>query len=239
MNFFTTPTGIAVIAGVSSFVAGVLGAGISSWTIQRTHGQRLAADEKLAERRFAYEKELAERKFKYDRDLHDHKRRVELAEAILAEFLQMGDVIRAIRSPAILPGEAVGRQRRENETEEEARNKDLYFVPLTRMSENREFLSGLMSKRYRSRALLGDNIDEAFEAVREAIIEIQVSASTLMDMVGMGQIDFEKDEKRWLQCKADIWGGAVGEDRVGPMVKRAIDIVDSVCRPILEKNQPT
>jgi hypothetical protein len=43
LSFFTTPTGIAVIAAVGSFIAGVVGAGISSWTIRRTHSQRLAA----------------------------------------------------------------------------------------------------------------------------------------------------------------------------------------------------
>ena len=83
-GFFTTPTGIAVIAAASSFTAGLLGTGISSWTIQRTHGQRLTADKELAERRFAYEKELAERKFKYDRDLDEHRLRREIAESAIA-----------------------------------------------------------------------------------------------------------------------------------------------------------
>jgi hypothetical protein len=49
---------------------------------------------------------LADRKFQYDRDLHDHKRRVELAEAVLSDFYQCVDVFREIRGPAHTKGEA-------------------------------------------------------------------------------------------------------------------------------------
>lgn len=238
LAFFTTSTGIAVIAAASSFTAGLVGAGISSWTIQRTHRQRIAVDQSLAERKFAFDMELADRKFQYDRELHDHKRRVELAETVFADFLQMADVVRAIRSPGSSRSEAAGRQRAENEPEDVARNKDIYFVPLARIRENSEFISGLMSKKYRAKAVLGQQIEESFGAVHGVIVRIQVSAGTLSSMVSRGGIAMARNEALARRCEADIWSGAPGEDQLQPMVERAIAVAESVCRPILEKGQP-
>ena len=45
-DFFTTPPGIALIAAVASFVAGLFGPAITSRTMSKTHSQRLAAEEK-------------------------------------------------------------------------------------------------------------------------------------------------------------------------------------------------
>jgi hypothetical protein len=59
---FTTPTGVALIAAVASFVAGLFGPTITSRTMSKTHSQRLAAEEKLAERRFEFDKELSQHK---------------------------------------------------------------------------------------------------------------------------------------------------------------------------------
>ena len=249
-SFFTTPTGVAIIAAGGSLVGALLGSTISSWTLTATHRQRIAADEGLAERKFDFDRQLAsrkagveadlaERKFKYDRELGDHKRRVELAEIVLADFFQMADVVRAIRSPASSRGEAASRQRSENEPEEVARDKDTYFVPLARIRENSEFISGLMSKKYRSKAVLGNKIDESFKAVHEVIIRIQVSANTLSSMTGRGRIALARNETLWRQCEADIWSSAPGEDQLQPMIDQAIAIAESICRPILEKGQPT
>jgi hypothetical protein len=63
------------------------------------HREKLAFDQKLAERKFEFEKELAERWFKYDRDLHDHKRRIELAEEVLADFYKAREILLEARSP--------------------------------------------------------------------------------------------------------------------------------------------
>lgn len=235
--FLTTPTGVAVIAAFSSLVGGLLAAGISSWTLRSTHKQRIATDKELAERKFTFGMELANRKFQYDRELHDHKRRVELAETVLADFLQMADVVRAIRSPASSKSEAAGRQRPENEPEEVAREKDTYFVPLARIRDNSEFISGLMSKKYRSKAVLGPDIEESFRAADEAIIKIQSSAITLSNMVTRGNVAFERNQDLWRRCEADIWSGAPGKDQIKPLIERAIAVAESVCRPILEKGQ--
>jgi len=70
-----------------------------------------------------------------------------------------------------------------------------------------------MSKRYRSRAVLGDEIDEAFGNVHEGIIRVQV------------------------RREADIWQGLSDRDPIQPLIDRAIVVAETVCRPILERSQ--
>jgi hypothetical protein len=94
--------GLAVVAAAVSGIVSVAGLIVSTRTARAIHTEKLAFDERLAERKFEFDKELAERKFQYEREFHDHKRHVEFAETILAEFLQIADVIQAVRSPGDL-----------------------------------------------------------------------------------------------------------------------------------------
>ena len=109
---WTSLVGPAVVAAGVSGVVSVAGFFVSARTARSIHTERLTLDKDLAERRFNYEKELAERKFQYEREFHDHKRRVELAETILAEFLQISDVIQNARSPGGYWDEGSGRPRK-------------------------------------------------------------------------------------------------------------------------------
>ncbi|PZR93787.1 MAG: hypothetical protein DLM68_00525 [Hyphomicrobiales bacterium] len=81
---WTTLIGPAVVAAAISSIVTVIGFFITTGAAKAMHHEKLAFDQKLAERKFEFDKELAGRRFKYDRDLHDHKRRVELAEEVLA-----------------------------------------------------------------------------------------------------------------------------------------------------------
>ena len=230
--------GPAVVAAVVSGIIATVGMFVNRSTTIRVHEDKLRADRELAERKFKFDKELAERKFDYDREFHDHKRRVELAETILSDFLQMVDVIQAVRSPLAFGGEGVGRTRHEGETEEQARQRDSYYVPLARLIKHSEFVSGLISKRYRSRAVLGAQIDQAFQEIREVIIRIQTSSNTLMRMVGVSEQVWDRNEKLISRCEADIWEGLPEDDQLKLQTTRSIEIVETVCRPILERVRP-
>lgn len=179
---------------------------------------------------------FAERKFQYERDLHDHKRRVELAETVLSNFYQCVDVFREVRGPVRMQGEADERIRQAHETPQEAELLDAYFVPLARIGKHSVFLSDMMSRRYRSRAVLGVAIDEAFEKVREAGIDIQAAASTLRDIARGGKAAAANNEPLIRQCQSTIWQGK-GDDPILPLLGRAIEVAETVCRPILERKQ--
>lgn len=224
---------ITALAGLGGVVVGSL----ISWSVQaRLLGQRIVADKELAEQKRSDELQLAERKFDYERDLHAHKRRAELAEQVLVDFYRFADLIREICSPGGFTGESDERPRVENETLAEASKLDAYYVPLARILKQSDFISGLRAKRYQSRALLGEPIGAAFDALNEAVWEIWSKAMMLTDAVRRGGAAFELHRDLMEQYEATIWQRTPGDDDpVEPTVKRAIEVAERVCRPILEQ----
>jgi hypothetical protein len=100
-----------------------------------------------------------------------------------------------------------------------------------------DFFSDVRSKRYRSRALLGPPIDEAFTALDKAVWEVQSKAMMLSDMVKRGGAAFELHTDVVQQYESTIWQHMPGDDPVEPIVKRAIEVAEASCRPILERKQ--
>ncbi|MGH6836931.1 MAG: hypothetical protein ACREC9_15655 [Methylocella sp.] len=164
--------------------------------------------------------------------MHDHKRRVELAEELVAGFHQFRHVIQAIRSRHAYPDEGAGRPRGEYETEEQARHRDRYYVPLARWKNNSEFISGQMSKRYRARTLFEADIDQAFQELHEVLTTIQSAAGTLIGMSDFS--DPARNDDIWEECEREIGWVQTKEDHLDQKVCQAIKTVEAVCRPILE-----
>jgi len=246
-----------VAAGVSGTIS-VVGLVVSTRTARAFHKDKLELDERLAERKFALDKDLAERKasadielagrksafdadlaerkFKYDRELHDHKRRVELAEELVAEFRQSRDVIKAVRSPMAYADEGAGRPRLPDETASEARQRDTFYVPLVRLKNNSAFLNGLLSKRYRAQALFGAEIDQAFRNVLEVIVAVQTAAQMLINRNDNGR---RNRDEFWESQEQVIWGGFRDDDPLAVKIDDAIAAVEAVSRPILAARPST
>lgn len=225
--------GPAVVAAAVSGIVSAVGFLVNRATTLATHREKLQADRDLAERKLAFDQGLAERKFIYDRDLNDHKRRVELAETVLADFYQMSDVLQAIRNPGSFSNEAEGRVAQPGETEGQAQNRNTYYVPIARIRTNSDFISGMMSRRYRSRAILSAEIDAAYQKVHEVIVRVQVSAGTLIRMVdGYGE-GRQRNEALWERCEADIWMGYVEPDQLADRMAQAVTAAESVCQRII------
>jgi hypothetical protein len=256
-NFFTTPTGIAVIAAGSSFAAGLLGAFISSTTIRATHRQRIEADEKFADRKFDSDRQLASRKFEFDKELaerrakadldlaekklaldarlSDRKRRQDLAEEVLSSFYQMKDTIRAIRSSFGYAGEGEKREKQPNESPEVARSRDAYYAIVERFEQRRKEMADLFSRRYRMSAWFGKEAEEPFDLVYGALSEIIVAARNLMEWDGAHGMSLP-DNRRFLEkLRGDIWEGVVSPDPIAEKVTRAISLMESICRPVLQE----
>jgi hypothetical protein len=69
--------------------------------------------------------------------------------------------------------EAAKRPRPDYENEAQARGRDIYYVPLARLKNHSEFLSGLTSKRYRAQAMFGPGIGDAFQSLYEVVAAVQ------------------------------------------------------------------
>lgn len=197
--------------------------------------KRISADDNLVERKIKFDMELAERKFQYDRDLHDHKRRVELAEAVLADFLQMKTIIAQIREAGSFENENKDRLRDKYETEEQAKQKNTYFVPLARIVKNSGFISVFMSKRYRSNAVLGENIEYCFKNIEEVIISVESSANQLIHMIDRRIPRDDTNRALWDKCEQNIWQDLGDPDILNTKIQDAVSVVEKICRPILER----
>jgi hypothetical protein len=254
-NFFTTPTGIAVIAASSSFVAGLLGAFISSATIRATHRQKIEADENLADRkfdsdrqlasrRFDFDKELAERKFTYDKELTEqklrqdkeslvHRRRFELAESVLGDAYRFRDLMAYVRNGAAFGSEGDTRKSEEYEAENIRHSRNVYFVPIERLQKESEFISGMMAKQFAARAHFGPDASRAFALFAQSVQRVQVAAGMLIKLSGQESNDLKLTE----DLRKDIWAPLAslrpGGDEVKKQIEEAVSLIEAFCVPVL------
>ncbi len=232
-SFFTTPTGIACIAAGGSFVAGLVGASISSWTVRSTHKQRLAADEKLAERKSEFDIALAERKFQLDAHSADRKRKQDLAETVLSGFYAVEAIMRSVRSPMSYVYESEGRPKEEHETEGTAKLRDTYFVILARYDKNRKEVADLLALRHRMVAWFGVRADEPFQKLDQAIRFVITAAQMLVRWSQDADGFRANNLALWQRMEGDIWWGAEDPDRVAALITEAVTAMEVICRPIL------
>jgi hypothetical protein len=87
MDWGASFIGPAVVA-VSGIVS-VVGLIVSTQTARAIHTEKLAFDERLAERKVNADIALAEKKIALDASLADRKRRQDLAEEVLSGFFQI------------------------------------------------------------------------------------------------------------------------------------------------------
>jgi hypothetical protein len=174
---------------------------------------------------------LAERKFRYDRDLHSLKRQIELVEEVLVCFYQVRDVFESARFPGSFSDEGKERPRDPNETEDEARIKDAYYVPIARLNENIELFSKLHSYRHRFEAYFGPEAASAFAEIHRVRVEIFSAAEILI--MDYRERKPDPDPEFTKQQKEIIWKRHSKADPLEERVSKAIEKVEQVCRPFL------
>jgi hypothetical protein len=166
--------GPAVVAAVISGLVSSIGILISARTSRAIHSERLAferqqaerrinAEIALAERKFELDNNLAERKFRYDRDLHDHKRQVELAEGVLADFYRAKLIFEWVRSPGAFGDEGQTRKAEPGETPDQTRYRNALYAPIERLTHHNEFFAEMAARRFRFKALFGPDSDKPFD----------------------------------------------------------------------------
>jgi len=223
--------GPAVVAAIVAGVITVIGMVVSSRTAKRLHLEKLAFDEKLAERKFEFDKEIAERKFSLDARLSDRKRQQDLAEEVLAGFCEIRDLMRAVRSPAGYEGEGKTRRREPGETDDIARQKDSYFAVLERFELRRETIARVMSREHRMAAWFGAEVEVPFRELHEALVRVTISARMLVMCAGDGTR--RSDPPSWKKWESDIWWGVEDPDPIATKIDAVVARIDQICRPIL------
>jgi hypothetical protein len=160
------------------------------------------------------------------------KRRVELAEDVLAEFYEARDIIQAARSPLAYGGEGSTRKRFDDETEDQARSRDAFYAIAERLQAKSEFFAKFNSQRYRFRTYFGETSLKPYEEVRGVYNEIIVAVRMLITTSRRGEdrVDPKLTEK-WEKI---IWWGLPEEDAIAKRLDDAIVEIEKVCRPIIQ-----
>jgi len=248
-SFFTTPTGIAVIAAGSSFVAGLLGTTISSWTTRVTHRQRLAVDERLAARKLEFDKELAERratadialaqkKFSLDRAFATWKRRSELAEQALIRFNETQKVFQWVRSPGSFGGEGESRSSEKGEDDRVKRQRNMYFIPIERLQREKELFSSLQTLRPTFEAHFGPQAGMPFNEIARIYTEITSAAYTLIEVAKFNIPPPPPSFGNGQPPNAPLlntlgWGPADRPDEIDRRIEAAVEAIRALCDPVL------
>jgi hypothetical protein len=161
------------------------------------------------------------------------KRRVELAEEVLADFYQAREVIRAIRSPATFSNEGNTRKKAEWETENDTRNLNTYFATLERLDNRSDFFSTLNARRYRFVAYFGHDAARPYEDLHEVYSDIVVAARMLISAYRRGNDgSLPQSRQKWEET---IWWGGDG-DLINARLDRIVEAIEATCRPIIQES---
>ncbi len=109
------------------------------------------------------------------------RRRIELAETVLAKFYEAADVIRDARSPHGWTDEGLSRQRQDNERPEETQSKNRAHVLFERLNKHRGLFAELQSLKYRFMATFGKSALEPFKELVSVRNDMIIAANTLGD----------------------------------------------------------
>ncbi len=155
------------------------------------------------------------------------KRKIELAEEVLALFYEARDAISAIRSPLGFVGEGSTRKQQEGESPEQKQARDRAYVVYERYDKRKEVFNKLHSLRYRFMARFGIKEAEPFENLRLIVIEIQVSANMLAESWAYGRKSQTTED-----LEATIWEHG-RDDIINTRLGKIVSDIEAICKPII------
>lgn len=171
---------------------------------------------------------------------HVGRRRVDLAEEVLALFYEASDVIGYIRSPYASAGEGSTRKREPNEPERSKHAMDRAHVPMERYLEHDELFSRIRALRYRFRTHFGNESTAPFNELRDVINRIMSASNGLKrHAIGRSPEEYadrnrrEKARKRQEDYEQVIWERPGDSIRVE--VDKIVEQVESTCRNAIGK----
>jgi hypothetical protein len=108
------------------------------------------------------------------------KRKIELAEDILAGAYEAGAVIAWTRMPSGFAGEGETWPRVEGEDPDETRIRDSYYRVVERLNRDQNVFTTLEAKKYRAMAYFGKPVEQPFQDLRALNARIVSAASNLI-----------------------------------------------------------
>jgi hypothetical protein len=171
---------------------------------------------------------------------HVGKRRIELAEDVLANFYQAKDAIEHMRSPFGFGGEGTTRKRAENEKAEHSQALDGAYVLIERYRTHAELFAKLHSMRYRFMAQVSVEAAKPFDDLNRVVNELISSAhemarlSTVPEWSIRTEEAEEKHHERVQKVHAIYYGTGGDDDPIHSRVLKVVENIETTCRGIIE-----
>lgn len=163
------------------------------------------------------------------------KRRIELAESVLAMFYEAEDVIKQIRNPSSFVGEGNTRKREEKELKEDSLLLDRAYIVIERYQKRELLFSQIKSMRYRVKAVFGPSAKEPFDELDTIISEIFNAAQMLgshywprQGRVEMAPKEFKKHMEKMQNYEAVFWLTDKDKDMISPRVQKMIEKIENI-----------
>jgi hypothetical protein len=160
------------------------------------------------------------------------KRKADLAEQALTAAYEARDVFVVARSRGFLGGEGDSRKERPGEGEAQQKMRNTYFIPIERLTREKELFARLQSLRYAFAAHFGDHAMSPFDEIRQVRAEIISSASILIEITANdGRILHLGGGEALLNVLG--WGPAERPDDIDRKIEKAFQDIKSLCHPVL------
>ncbi|MBN2020826.1 MAG: hypothetical protein JW749_11455 [Sedimentisphaerales bacterium] len=164
------------------------------------------------------------------------KRRIELAEDVLALFYEARDAINSIRSPLVFQGEGSTRKSQDDEAAHEKQARDKAYVFYERFDKRKEVFSKLHSKRYQFMARFGAEKTKPFDDLWQIFIDIKCEADQLAEIWSELPYCDEEDKKTLKEQKKEqtniLWYCG-RSDPIVPRLEKIILDIEAICKPII------
>ncbi|MCX4186663.1 hypothetical protein [Methylophaga sp. OBS4] len=174
------------------------------------------------------------------------KRRIELAEEVLATFFEIKDVIAAIRNPFSSSDEGSSRKKGENETEQEADLLDRGYIVFERFEGRKEAFVRFNTLKYKFMAAFGAETEDIFIESNRILNSIFSSARQLATYYWkrQGRVPMEGDEfqrhlNEMFRHEGIFWDRMDEQDEIRQKLQAVQDRLDLVTKPCFEEPMKT
>jgi len=169
------------------------------------------------------------------------KRRVDMAEEVLALCYEAEDAIRFIRSPAVWAGEGGTRHRGVNEKPEESKALDTAYIVIERYNKCEATFKNLKAMKYVFMAMFRGNAHNSFGMIDQVISKLLMASNILgiyywprmSEMRVFGPAEFVSQEQRdqFLKAMHDqeaVFYSGLEPDPITPVMAEAVRTVEAI-----------
>lgn len=155
------------------------------------------------------------------------RRRVEVAEDVLASFYRIRELIYDARSPFVSTAEVVPQPGMD---EKVPTSSD--FAPWRRISADWPFIVEWRAKRHTFSALFGREAASHYDQIFQALNKIRIAVEQLL-MEGYDPHDLDYRDHRQAMRRIAFRTKSDDDDDITKMVDTAVAEIEKVCRPVI------